>query len=1019
MIDEVKELKDRLFQTIVWGLIALGVVGVIAAMALDGFTSAWVFRALGIVVLAVVSLILYRVGQYAVAAYVLIFELVGIVIGIFLQSDLLSGIAPYLLIPIIVVAGLLLNPWAIIVTSLLAIFLTLGLVWVTNQWTIDNLLSLSPPFGLTLLIAALMVGSAHYRIRLTDLLSKNRKLLRDRTREMLEAQEKVDQLQQRAVKLQQQVLRTENAASTAQKSTEEKDSKFYGILQGVIQEINDSAYNLEDIIGRVAEAPVTNGRASLLTETWQKIDRLSNLVVNLEALSEIEHDDVTLSYDSVDLGQLIRDMASSARGLLGDKTIIIRDQVPDNLPLIEADPLRVRQILMYLLNNAIKYTNEGTIEIQAELTGDEVTVFVSDTGVGMQREDMALVFEQFGRGRDTQVKAQQGAGLGLTISKKLVELHKGRMWSTSTLGVGSTFYFALPVVAPARTTLSPAPMVEEAATLPSIKPIPTPTTEPNIEPVTKPDIVSVPPTVPVPAVSSTPTKPELEPERSQSKPERTKTGIPAPVFRDSQQMAELRPLIASSGEARQQLSPVARFSTAYITRFGMSLVGFLLIIVGVVALLALLYQPYQSIVDAPVTASTDTLVPEVVAAAETPTPSPVVDVDTATSTTVPVTATDEAAEENVTTIVSEPTATATLPPTQTPTTPPTAIPTEVQVLAVTNTPEPTVTAFVALTETLVPPSPTASPSPSPTTPPTATVQPPTPSPTAISNVSSQAVPAALVEPAEVPSRNISINSSNEGITIRNLDGTETILSGVPTNLDNSRLSWSSNGQVALTSDQTGSRDIFIASAGDGRLINLTNSQSDDHQPDWSPDGEQLAFSSFRGGNFNIFVVDADGQALTQLTQSRGFDEWPAWSPTGQQIAFVSSRDGGDREIYVMDADGSNQTRLTFSGGDDTTPVWSPDGSRILFTSERDGDLDLYVIDATGGMPEQLTNDSADELNPAWAPDGQNIAFTYETETTSDVYTIEAPSEEVSVVAQDAWTQITDTANSEGYPTWVR
>jgi signal transduction histidine kinase len=286
---------------------------------------------------------------------------------------------------------------AILATTFLAIGLTLGLMWLTEQWTAANLLLLAPPLGLNFLTALLIAGYARHRLRLDNLLAKNRGLLRDRTLEMLEAQKKVEELQQRAVKLQQQVLQTQAKIEQTRHLAGQQDTKFYSLIQGTIRELNTSSKQLEAVIERIAETPPVNGQATLLAETWQKVDHLTTLALNLEELAYLENNKISLDYRPINVVHLLNEVSSSARGLVAGKPIEIRTQVLQNLPLLHADPDRIRQVLMHLINNAIQYTDEGTIEIQGELTGSEITIFVSDTGLGLSHEELNVIFTEFGR----------------------------------------------------------------------------------------------------------------------------------------------------------------------------------------------------------------------------------------------------------------------------------------------------------------------------------------------------------------------------------------------------------------------------------------------------------------------------------------------------------------------------------------------------------------------------------------------------------------------------------------------
>jgi signal transduction histidine kinase len=131
------------------------------------------------------------------------------------------------------------------------------------------------------------------------------------------------------------------------------------------------------------------------------------------------------------------------RGLLPQ--LLLRPRLPERLGQILADERKVRQVVLNLLSNAIKFTPEGgRIEVRAAPVDGAVEVSVTDTGVGIAPEDQEAVFEEF-RQVGTAEKKAEGTGLGLTLCRKFVELHGGRIWVKSQVGVGSTFTFTIPV----------------------------------------------------------------------------------------------------------------------------------------------------------------------------------------------------------------------------------------------------------------------------------------------------------------------------------------------------------------------------------------------------------------------------------------------------------------------------------------------------------------------------------------------------------------------------------------------
>ena len=151
---------------------------------------------------------------------------------------------------------------------------------------------------------------------------------------------------------------------------------------------------------------------------------------------------------------------------------------------------------------------------------------------------------------------------------------------------------------------------------------------------------------------------------------------------------------------------------------------------------------------------------------------------------------------------------------------------------------------------------------------------------------------------------------------------------------------------------------------------------EDRDAKWSPDSTKLAFISERDGNPEIYVMERDSldalcensggnpKQIYRLTDTEEDESDIVWSPDGQRILFVSERDG-NKEIYVMDYTGSNETRLTFNQKDDYDPIWGTDGTSVIFVSELDGDSDIFIMDTEGQSQQRITNNDAIDESPTW------------------------------------------------------
>jgi signal transduction histidine kinase len=171
---------------------------------------------------------------------------------------------------------------------------------------------------------------------------------------------------------------------------------------------------------------------------------LLSLINDILDLSKIEAGRMELELSDFHLPTALDSALTLVRERAGRRSIALQLSVDERLGQIQADERKVRQVVLNLLSNAIKFTPEGgRIEVLAAPKGGVVEVSVTDTGVGIAPEDQEAVFEEF-RQVGTADKKVEGTGLGLTLCRKFVALHGGRIWVKSQLGAGSTFTFTIP-----------------------------------------------------------------------------------------------------------------------------------------------------------------------------------------------------------------------------------------------------------------------------------------------------------------------------------------------------------------------------------------------------------------------------------------------------------------------------------------------------------------------------------------------------------------------------------------------
>ncbi|MFQ6026707.1 MAG: ATP-binding protein [Dehalococcoidia bacterium] len=196
----------------------------------------------------------------------------------------------------------------------------------------------------------------------------------------------------------------------------------------------------EDTVGSLSE------RQRRYLETVQKnAHRLKALVDDLLDISRIEAGSLQVSLIDLSVPLEIEDVIQSLKTQIRDKDIEVVLEIAPDLPDIKGDRLRFSQVMGNLLSNAVKYSpNHATVTIEAKEHQAYVQVSVSDTGIGMSGEDQAHLFTKFFRADNSSTREQSGTGLGLYITKHLVEAHGGGIWAKSRLGEGTTFALVWP-----------------------------------------------------------------------------------------------------------------------------------------------------------------------------------------------------------------------------------------------------------------------------------------------------------------------------------------------------------------------------------------------------------------------------------------------------------------------------------------------------------------------------------------------------------------------------------------------
>ena len=221
-------------------------------------------------------------------------------------------------------------------------------------------------------------------------------------------------------------------------------SDFVSIVSHELRTPLTSIKGYLDLVLMGASGPTNKQQESFLQIAKSNTDRLHRLVSDLLDISRMESGRMTLDVQVVSLLQVVKQVSNSMRKEFQDKGLTLTVDVPPELPEILGDPARISQILLNLLSNACKYTSDGGAILRVRPGRRVLQVDVIDTGVGMSVDDQEKLFTPFFRADDQVVRQETGSGLGLTITKSLVEMHGGEMRVVSKPGMGSTFTFTLP-----------------------------------------------------------------------------------------------------------------------------------------------------------------------------------------------------------------------------------------------------------------------------------------------------------------------------------------------------------------------------------------------------------------------------------------------------------------------------------------------------------------------------------------------------------------------------------------------
>ncbi len=431
-----REMKRR-SQVLAWLTLALSVTVLVVVGLLGLLFPSWLLDPdtllfLAGAVLLLISYLMNRAGHYQGAA------IFFIIITSFISTTapfLPRGVPQSLIVTLapILLTAFVYSPRASIAVALVSVGVSAVMVALVPY--IDR-----TPYFITLLfvvvIAVILLVFMHHQQAFD----------RERRRELADANA---DLRRSELRLEQRVLERTRELDKARVEAEQASRLKTQFLANVSHELRtplNAIINFNQFVSSGLHGKVNQQQRDSLTKSTNSARHLLALINDVLDMSKIEagHVDLLIE-DGVDLVPDLREVATTTRALLEDKPVTLELDISEDLPRVDADRRRLRQVLLNLTSNAVKFTEAGTIKLSAWSGRERMTIAVSDTGSGIAAGKQSLIFEPFSQLQRARGSKPAGTGLGLAISKSLVEAHGGTLWIESEVGQGSTFFVSIPV----------------------------------------------------------------------------------------------------------------------------------------------------------------------------------------------------------------------------------------------------------------------------------------------------------------------------------------------------------------------------------------------------------------------------------------------------------------------------------------------------------------------------------------------------------------------------------------------
>ncbi len=350
---------------------------------------------------------------------------------------------PYYFTILIVISGMISHPNSGFFTWMGSVLLLYASLVIGGRLTIENVMGLIPPLVVGLLLAIAVFLSAIEWQTAVESTSQLHRRAQERRDELFTVKEEITATNFRLQFLNKQIEEARQLALT------ERDlrTRFMNNLSHELRTPLNAIVNFAHILKLGGQGDISTGQDDYLGRIeksgWHALAVLNDLL----DIAQMESGEFKLNREVTHLQAVCEDTMKNLRGLLIDKedVKIVRDY-PKEWPKVNVDGMRMRQALLNLLGNAAKYTERGYIAMRVFVVRDQVKIVVEDTGIGIDQDHYQAIFQEFRQVDETAARKRIGTGLGLPITRHLIERHQGDIHVESELGKGSHFIISLPII---------------------------------------------------------------------------------------------------------------------------------------------------------------------------------------------------------------------------------------------------------------------------------------------------------------------------------------------------------------------------------------------------------------------------------------------------------------------------------------------------------------------------------------------------------------------------------------------